>query len=140
MHAWSRFPAVGATNHDMTTLAQFLCSLSISSRLDSSLKEKNLNGCQEPRWYLGGYWRGPANALKRSGAVCSHHAGSMNAAFAVGRGVGTAFDARGLRVAFVGVLKNAPNLRLLKHRSQIIIFREHCVHASVARRQFQVAT
>jgi hypothetical protein len=54
MHAWSRFPAVGATNHDMTTSVQFLCSLPISSRLDSSLKEKSerLSGA---RWYLGGY-------------------------------------------------------------------------------------
>ena len=40
MHAWSRFPAIGATNHDMTTLVQFLCSFPISSHLDSSLKEK----------------------------------------------------------------------------------------------------
>jgi hypothetical protein len=40
MHAWSRFPAVGATNHDMTTSVQSLCGLSIGSRLDSSLEEK----------------------------------------------------------------------------------------------------
>jgi hypothetical protein len=37
----------------------------------------------------------------------------MNAAFAVGRGVGTAFDARGLRVAFVGVLKMRPTFACL---------------------------
>jgi len=33
MHAWCRFPrAVGATNHDMTTSVQFLCSLGARAR------------------------------------------------------------------------------------------------------------
>jgi hypothetical protein len=31
---------VARARHDMTTSVQFLCSLPISSRLDSSLKEK----------------------------------------------------------------------------------------------------